>query len=117
MFYTYLQEVCKKNGKTVTGIAKELNVSTSNVTTWKNGTIPKGETIIRICELLNVSADYLLFGKEDISKEEKELLQLLKPLSPEEKQQVIGMIKVLIFQDKIAVNVDVQSEEQASKSS
>lgn len=68
MFYERLDCICKKKGTTVTGVAKELKISTSNVTNWKSGTIPKGEVVIRLAELLDVSCDYLLLGKESTPK-------------------------------------------------
>ena len=64
MFFEQLKKACEENNTTVTAVATKLNISKSNVTNWKNGTIPNGETVIRLSELLSVSTDYLLKGEE-----------------------------------------------------
>lgn len=64
MFYENLDKLCKSRGETVTSLAKKLNLSTSKVTAWKRGSIPKGEILLKIAKYFNVSTDYLLTGKE-----------------------------------------------------
>ncbi|MDE6501790.1 MAG: helix-turn-helix domain-containing protein [Ruminococcus sp.] len=69
MFFDQLVKACKMRNITVTGLTTNLAISKSNVTNWKNGTIPNGEVIIRISDFLGVSTDFLLKGMEDnISK-------------------------------------------------
>lgn len=100
MFYEQFKKICNANNTTPTAYVKErLKLSTSKVTAWKNGSLPKYEIIKQIAEDFNVSADYLLFGKEKATEDDQELLELLKNLSPKDKQQAIGMIKVLMFKD------------------
>lgn len=42
-------------------IAQKLGISEGNITNWKKGTsLPSLEVFFELCELLNVSADYLL---------------------------------------------------------
>lgn len=60
MFFVRLQELCNNKGINVTNLALELGISRSNVTNWKNGSIPKSDKIQKIAEYFNVSADYLL---------------------------------------------------------
>lgn len=95
MFFEQLAKACKKRGKTVTAIAKELKISKSNVTNWKNGTIPNGEIVVRLSELLGVTADYLLKDEDEInvlniSEDEKELLNYYKELDAQDKGSVLG---------------------------
>lgn len=60
MFFDKYSELCKKKGKTPTGVAIELNVSRATVNYWKNGNVPKQDTLIKIANYFNVSVDYLL---------------------------------------------------------
>ena len=60
MFFDKYSELCKKKGKTPTGVAIELNVSRATVNYWKNGNVPKQETLKKIANYFNVSVDYLL---------------------------------------------------------
>lgn len=64
MFYDTLKNVCSTNNTTVSGLVKELGLSTSKVTAWKNGSIPKADTVAKIADYLDVSVDYLL-GRTD----------------------------------------------------
>lgn len=62
MFFEQLTKACKMRNITVTNLTTYLQISKSNVTNWKKGTIPNGEVIVRISEYLGVSTDFLLKG-------------------------------------------------------
>lgn len=59
-YWNRIQELCKANGTTPTAVAKELGLSSSMSTRWKNGTIPNPKTQSKIAAHFNVSTDYLL---------------------------------------------------------
>lgn len=59
-FYKSLLRNCEENNTTPTALCKKLNLSTSKVTAWKNGSVPKGDTLQKIADYFNVSVDYLL---------------------------------------------------------
>ena len=67
MFYTRLKDICKSKGTTLTAVLKSLGISTSSTGTWKKGALPSGENLIALSTHLNVSVDYLLFGKDENS--------------------------------------------------
>ena len=67
MFYERLSILCLKKRIAVSSLVKSLGLSTSKVTAWKNGTVPKGETLIKIADYFGVSVDYLLGRKESNS--------------------------------------------------
>lgn len=95
VFFEQLTKACKKQGKTVTAVANELKISKSNVTNWKNGTTPNGDVVVRLSELLGVTADYLLKDDAennliDISADEKELLSYYNELDDISKASVLG---------------------------
>ena len=52
-------------GKTQVEVAKEIGISSGIVTKWKTvGSLPNGETLIKIADYLDCSVDYLL-GRTD----------------------------------------------------
>lgn len=92
MFYENLQSACKNIGTTPTALVKKLNLSSGNVTNWKNGKIPNGDILIQISEFLNVSCDYLLTGKEsctNLTKDEEQLIKLYRECNDKGKSSII----------------------------
>ena len=56
-----LQEVRKDHGDTQKDLAAKLNVVFHTVSSWEQGkSEPSHELLVKICNLYNVSADYLL---------------------------------------------------------
>lgn len=66
MFFDRYTALCKKLGKTPTGVALELNVSRATVNYWKNGNAPKQKILLKIADYFGVTVDYLL-GNEKTS--------------------------------------------------
>lgn len=60
MFYDRLKELCKERGVSLTNVAKELGMSSGNLSKWKNGGVPRGKSLTALSEYFGVSADYLL---------------------------------------------------------
>ncbi len=68
MFFTQLEKLCQENNVSPTSfVENELGMSRSNVTKWKDGKIPKSDTVQKVAEYFNVSIDYLL-GNEQKNK-------------------------------------------------
>lgn len=59
-FWKIMQKLCLENNTTPSTVVKELGLSTSMGTRWKNGTIPHGKTLQKIAEYFDVTTDYLL---------------------------------------------------------
>ena len=95
LFYERLLSICNLKGTTPTALLKALNLSTSKVTAWKNGTVPKLDLTEKIAEYFGVEIDY--FTEADSSKlgdfvpilteREQELLRLFR--ANEAKQEAI----------------------------
>lgn len=51
---------CKNVGKKPNPVGKEIGVSSATVSQWKNGSIPNGETLLKIADYFGISTDYLL---------------------------------------------------------
>lgn len=65
MFWERLCELCTIHNCKPNTIAKDIGLSSAIATKWKNeGTLPNGETLIKIANYLNCSVDYLL-GRTD----------------------------------------------------
>ena len=65
LFHTRLKELRIHNDMTLQYIAKMLNVSHVSYLRWEQGkTQPSIESIITLCKIFDVSADYLLGIKE-----------------------------------------------------
>ena len=57
--------MCISRGIKPNPVAKEIGVSSGIITKWKSeGTLPNGETLIKIADYLDCSVDYLL-GRTD----------------------------------------------------
>ena len=98
MFYDRLKEACKTANTTVTAALKAIGIGTANGTYWKNGSVPSSDIVIKLAEFLNVSTDYLLMGQSpsfSLSDSEKELINLFKSLSDEDKGRVLGKAETL----------------------
>lgn len=57
----------EKKKTTPTALVKELGLSTSKVTAWKNGSLPKQELLKLLAEKLNTSVDCFFAEKIDSS--------------------------------------------------
>lgn len=60
MFWNVLCRLCEENNTKPYAIAKAIGASNSVCTKWKNGSIPNGETLLKLSNYFNVSVDYLL---------------------------------------------------------
>lgn len=64
MFYDQFDILCKKNNTTPTEFTtKILKLSSSKVTAWKNGSIPKYGILKSIADYFNVTVGYLFDGE------------------------------------------------------
>lgn len=54
-FATNLRRICFERETTPTKVLKELNLSSSKVTAWNNGSLPKQDVLVAIAQKLNCS--------------------------------------------------------------
>lgn len=63
-FYKRLREAIANSGLKMSEIRRKVNISDSCLYSYVNGvTLPSVTTLANLCRVLNVSADYLLFGR------------------------------------------------------
>lgn len=113
MFYENLIQILQEKNLTLNKLAKGAEIAQSPTSRWKNGTIPNGETIIKICKYLNVSADYLLDLDETpppiLTDQEQQLLEHFRQCSPGEKESI------LLLANAGAVKAEQEKESSNSK--
>lgn len=69
MFYERLKKLCDERGLALTNVVvNELHMSRGNLSRWKNGNVPKGDTLSALAEYFGVSTDYLL-GTSELKKD------------------------------------------------
>ena len=55
----------KKKGYNYASLAREIGIDKSRIYNWSKGhNLPQAYYIVKLCEVLEVSADYLLMGIE-----------------------------------------------------
>lgn len=59
MFWERFSALCVESGKSPNGVAKELGIPSGSITAWKNGSIPRSATLIKIASYFNVAVSVL----------------------------------------------------------
>lgn len=109
LFYETLKKLCTERGIRVTNVISELGMGTGNLSSWKSGNIPKGDTLSKIADYFNVTTDYLLGRTEQKmaapSEDEtaallqepymKEIYETLLRLTPESRKLVLAQIRAV----------------------
>lgn len=65
-FFNRYVNLLKKNNTSHYNVSKELNFAMSSFGTWKKGSIPYLNTLIKIAQHFGVSIDYLIGRTDDI---------------------------------------------------
>ena len=108
--FNNIVNLCRKNGTSVTNLARMFTQSSSHVERWKNGTISP-DVLISIAEHFGVSLDYLMTGKETIklTQNEQELLSVFHNFDDREQIKIIGRIEEYLDlksrQERIGIQV------------
>lgn len=90
-------DTMKRKKITQETLAKELNTSQSVIAGWKNrGTSPSMEYLPKICEVLDVTWEYIITGersKEHLTENEKQLINDFRYLWPEYQKEIMKYTK------------------------
>lgn len=66
-----ITQLRKQEGFSQENLGEKLNVSRQAVSKWESGqSTPDLDYIIKMCEIFNVSADYLILGKEPLLEQQ-----------------------------------------------
>ncbi len=99
MFYEIFTKLCNAKNISPTATLLNLNISTSKLTAWKNGSLPSASVLILLSEFFQVSIDYLLTGKDknapeiNLTQNENELLDIFQNFNEREQIKIIGRIE------------------------
>lgn len=97
-----IMERLKEINRTQADICNYIGINYSVFTTWKKrGTEPPTKYLVKICEFLNVSVNYLLTGEEKLETstgKEQEMLNLFRCLPNDEQAKLIGRTELLVEQ-------------------
>ena len=111
MFFDQFTQLCESNGTTPTKFVTEiLGLSSSKVTAWKKGSIPKYEILISIAEHFHVSVGALFDDvNRGLTEDESFLLSLYAKIPSQEQQRLIGRAEY------IAEQAEEHAREQAKR--
>lgn len=105
MFWSVFVGLCAKRGVSPNAVAKELDLSSGSVTSWKGGAIPRPTTIKKIADYFAVSPDLFLAETDDpsikkapginaegLSAARKALLDAVDGLTDEQCEKLLGIV-------------------------
>lgn len=101
MLYDNFDALCNKMGTTPTKFTTEvLKLSSSKVTAWKNGSIPKYDVLQAIADYFNVTIGYLFDGYDkrtlsDLTENEQAIVRIFRTLTDTQQGEIIGRAKVM----------------------
>lgn len=66
MFWDNFEELCKKNGKAPSTVAKEIGLSNGVTTRWRNsGVVPRNSILQKLADYFGVSVNDLLADEKE----------------------------------------------------
>ncbi|MGP1597821.1 helix-turn-helix domain-containing protein [Peptoanaerobacter stomatis] len=105
IFYLMEQQKIKSSE-----LATFLGVNKSVVSTWKKrNTNPPSEMLVKICELLNVSINFLLTGEDakkdnELNDEETYIITLYRQLNERNRIKLEGYIEAELLRQRENIN-------------
>lgn len=115
-----LSEKClnlrKANGLTQEQVAEKTGVSRQSVSKWESGqSVPELDKIVALCELFNVSTDYLLKPTEIdllsvktqmLENQQKTLEQTMQSKKEWQKKTLLGCIAIYLIAFAVLILID-----------
>lgn len=116
-FLEKLYSLMENKGITKNALCNILKINGNSFVNWENrGTLPKGETLIKMADYFNVTSDYLLGlddvpnrKNESISENAQELIEMYTQLSERNQIKIIGYVQRMLEESGRAeiINEDV----------
>jgi transcriptional regulator with XRE-family HTH domain len=96
-FAENLNRICGERGTTPTTLCKELGLSTSKVSAWNNGSLPKQEIMLLLaqkleCSVMDFFADYDEIHSRPSDEDEEDILRVYRSLSRRGKHEFMAMV-------------------------
>ena len=96
-----LKEAIQRKGYTQKELSEILGVNQDTITNYvQERSFPKADMLLNICQLLDVSADWLLKGETEyldmtgLSDEESKLIRIFRMLDLRDKEEIMLMLKL-----------------------
>ena len=70
-FYEYFRQLCDERGESPTYVVTQIGLSTPNATYWKNGSMPKNDTLRKLADYFGVTERALTDQTEELKGEQK----------------------------------------------
>lgn len=102
MFYDNFIALCKKKNVKPTPLVTSMGLSSSNVSQWKDGSIPRADVLLKISNYFGVSMEYMLSGEKEkpadgkssgLSEEMMEIVNLYDSATPELQAAALAMLR------------------------
>lgn len=99
-FKENINRICKEQGTTLTAVVKGLGLSTSKVSRWNEGALPKEEVMVLLAKELNCSVMDFFADEEDLphtpsqpqDEDEEDILRVYRALSRRNKHEFMSMV-------------------------
>ncbi len=101
-----IKELRKENNLTQSELAKLLSTTSANISGWETDKWqPDINNLIKMCEIFKCSIDYLVgrenengivFQKNDLSEDEKHLIDTIRNLKINDRNTIFEMAKYLL---------------------
>lgn len=116
-FKENFNRICEEKGTSPTALCKELGVSTSKVSAWNNGSLPKEEMMLKLAQRLGCSV--MDFFADDIREDtvqptdddEIDILRIYRLLDRRTKHEFMTM--VYEFESKAELQGDTTGNDSA----
>lgn len=103
VFYEILLKLCEINNIKPTYLVEKLGFSRGNLSKWRNGAIPNGETLAKIATHFSVTTDYLLGVEQketpvdtDADRRKIKAQQLFNDLPTELQEEALRHLRFLV---------------------
>lgn len=99
--YDKVDKLRRERGLTQNKLSDMAGISHGTLNSWKSrGTMPKLEVIEGLCDALQISPVYLLYGHdfENLTDEELELLNLWKGINQGKRKAILYLIRAIVEQ-------------------
>lgn len=78
VFYDKYKALCEQKNMSPTAAGIAIGASKATVNRWKNGSMPSGSVLKKVCEYFGVSADYFLDVDGDAPKVAPDVQELIE---------------------------------------
>lgn len=111
MFYDNLKAECDRQGLKITPTVLQVGGKTGALSGWKNGASPNSDIVMKLAKRLNVTTDYLLFGKdEDNSEDEHRLIKAYRKLTEEGQRAILTTAELYASSPQYQKYTDISKE-------